>query len=282
MGSGRKYFARNLVQDSGSLKGILGAYETDIYRAYGMIDFFTSYSGPCIQVNSSSSPLVTTGNTDILFNSIGEIDNTQLLSVSGGGTLYISKFYDLSGNSRDLSPATGSTRIRIVNAGVIETFNGKTSPFWQANGSYAFLGDLLPHSTQSTCIYVHDLVRTALSIKFGGAGQQFSFTSQQGSTSTVINGTTLPGNTLRADKVAFSGTNRGHVYNFISGKKIVAEYGFSITSGNQTGWNLNNYAGTQGQFINGYQPNILFWDANLGTTDIDAIMDLLNSYYSVY
>jgi hypothetical protein len=284
-------FFPSTIKDSGiNYKGLLDAYETNIYRAYGMIDFFTSYSGPCLQVNTQEDTTISGTATDINFNSKGVIDESQLLSVADGGSLYIDRFYDLSGNGRTLPvrSVTGyQKRARIVNNGVIETFNGKPSPFYQlSNIAYDFANDMLPASTASTVIYVHDLVRTGLSIKMGAAtnsASKFSFVSQQGSSSTLLFGSDLTGNILRANKTAFSGTNRGDIYNLISGKKIVAEYGFSVVSGRTLAWIFNNYgAGSSGNFLNGYQPNMLMWDSNLGTTNIDAIMDLLNSYYTVY
>ena len=272
-----------------NLKGILDNYESNIYRAYGFIDYFTSYNGPCIRVSSSEDTPILGSETDIGFIN-GVINENELLDVANGGSLYIHTFYDLSGNGRDSLASSVNNyrkRARIVNNGLLEKYNLKPSPFFQSPSiAYNFSSDMLPELTSSTIIYIHDLVRTLLHIKIGQpiTSTKFGFVSESGSTNTTISSTSiLPGNTLRANKTSFSGSNRNDVHTFLTGKKIVSEFNFQISSGNTTGWHFANYGGAaNGNFLDGSLPVMLLWKSNLGTTIIDQIMDILNDYYQVY
>jgi hypothetical protein len=58
------------------------------------------------------------------------LDTAALLAFVGSGSGYIAKWYDQSGNGRDLAQATTTTQPRIVNAGVVDTVNGKPAVYF--------------------------------------------------------------------------------------------------------------------------------------------------------
>lgn len=106
------------------------------YRAYGLRKLSSSYTGAAIQVRRSSDN--TTQDIGFAAGS-NNLDTTALLSFVGAGSGYISKWYDQSGGGRDLTQSTTSAQARIVNAGVLDTLNGKPAAVF--NGSSHFYSD---------------------------------------------------------------------------------------------------------------------------------------------
>lgn len=84
--------------------------------AFGTRKLRTAYAGSCIRVRRSSD----NAEQDIGF--IGtSLDTASLLSFVGGGSGYITKWYDQSGNARDGVQATSANQPRIVNSGAVES-----------------------------------------------------------------------------------------------------------------------------------------------------------------
>ena len=80
-----------------------------------------SYTGNAIRVRRSSD----NAEANIGFTAIGDLDTTALLTFVGSGNGFITILYDKSGNGRNATQTTPDNQPRIVNAGVIETQNGK-------------------------------------------------------------------------------------------------------------------------------------------------------------
>jgi len=80
-----------------------------------------AYTGAAIRVRRSSD----NAETDIQFIGMAGIDTAALLSFAGSTSCFVTKWYDQSGNGRDLVQATAGSQPRIVNAGVIDTINGR-------------------------------------------------------------------------------------------------------------------------------------------------------------
>jgi hypothetical protein len=80
-----------------------------------------SYTGNAIRVRRSSD----NAEANIGFTAIGDLDTTALLNFVGSGNGFVTILYDKSGNGRNATQTTPDNQPRIVNAGVIETQNGK-------------------------------------------------------------------------------------------------------------------------------------------------------------
>ena len=89
--------------------------------AYSTRRIRTTYTGPALRVRRSSD------NTeqDINFNTNGDLDTTALISFTGTSNGFITKWYDQSGNSRDLIQATVLKQPQISMNGVVFTENDK-------------------------------------------------------------------------------------------------------------------------------------------------------------
>jgi hypothetical protein len=100
--------------------------------AYSLRKLSASYSGNAIRVRRSSD------NTeqDIGFKSTGYLDTSALTSFVGSGSGYITKWYDQSGNGRDLFQTSAIYQPRIVNAGTVETTQGKPTIWFDGSNDH--------------------------------------------------------------------------------------------------------------------------------------------------
>lgn len=89
--------------------------------AYSLRKLTSGYSGSAIRVRRSNDNAV----QDIGFTTAGDLDTGALLTFVANNSAYVTTWYDQSGNSRHATNATAAAQPRIVNAGVIDTLNGK-------------------------------------------------------------------------------------------------------------------------------------------------------------
>ena len=89
--------------------------------AYSTRRIRTTYTGPALRVRRSSD------NTeqDINFNTNGDLDTTALISFTGTSNGFVTKWYDQSGNSRDLIQTTGANQPQISMNGIVFTEKGR-------------------------------------------------------------------------------------------------------------------------------------------------------------
>jgi hypothetical protein len=89
--------------------------------AYSTRRIRTTYTGPALRVRRSSD------NTeqDINFNTNGDLDTTALISFTGTSNGFVTKWYDQSGNGRDMIQTTGANQPQISMNGIVFTEKGK-------------------------------------------------------------------------------------------------------------------------------------------------------------
>lgn len=124
-------FAMNLsVKGQNTLDNLSLTGATPSAVSYSLRQTSSSYSGPAIRVRRSSD------NTeqDIGFTA-GVLDQSALLAFVGAGNGFVTVWYDQSGFGRNATQTTQANQPRIVNAGVIETQNGKPAIFLNGTNS---------------------------------------------------------------------------------------------------------------------------------------------------
>lgn len=94
----------------------------------------TAYTGSAVRVRRSSDNI----EQDIGFTATGDLDSVALLAFVGAGSGFVAVWYDQSGNGRHVSNPTGAAQPRIVNAGVVDTLNGR--PIVQFLGAGSLVG----------------------------------------------------------------------------------------------------------------------------------------------
>lgn len=85
--------------------------------AYSVRKLSNDYSGDCMQIYRDSDAAT----LDVGFDGDGYLDESAILTFIGAGDGFVSKWYDQSGNSRDITP---TSRPGIVNNGAFEYTNG--------------------------------------------------------------------------------------------------------------------------------------------------------------
>jgi hypothetical protein len=110
----------NSTQAFTALRTVVGVAPT---AAYSLRQLDTAYAGKAINVRRSSDNTT----SDIGFTASGDLDTATLLTFAGSGSAYVTTWYDQSGNGVNVTQATQANQPRIVNAGVVETVNGRPS-----------------------------------------------------------------------------------------------------------------------------------------------------------
>jgi hypothetical protein len=147
-------------------EGILDIYTTaDL--AFSLRKLRLAYTGNCIRVRRSSD------NTeqDIGFNSSDTLDTVSLLTFVGAGNGFVTKWYDQSGNTRDITQTTAAQQPQIVSSGVVLTRNGL--PCVRYSGSSINMG-LLTSATYS--VPVATTFSSVLTPLVGAASYRYIFT----------------------------------------------------------------------------------------------------------
>ena len=98
---------------------------SDAAAAYSLRKLRTAYAGSAIRVRRSSDNT----ESDIGFNSGGGLNTTALTTFVSAGSGFITTWYDQSGLGRHAIQTTAALQPRIVNAGAVETVNGKPAVF---------------------------------------------------------------------------------------------------------------------------------------------------------
>ena len=96
----------------------LDDYPTGIIAGLSLRKVSSTYTGPAIRVNNGTTT------QDIGFDGSNNLDTTALLAFANGGSVYVDKWYDQSGNGRHYEIATNNTVGKyadIVDAGVVIT-----------------------------------------------------------------------------------------------------------------------------------------------------------------
>lgn len=91
-----------------------------------------SHAGPLIRVRRASDGT----QKDIGPTVAGNLDATALSYFCSGTSCFVSTLYDQSGNAQDAVQATTSSQPRIVNAGSVETENGKPALRYTSAGQF--------------------------------------------------------------------------------------------------------------------------------------------------
>jgi hypothetical protein len=110
---------------------LLDVLSTPATRAYSTRKLSAAYAGSAIRIRRSSD----NAEQDIGFVS-GHLDAAAITAFVGANSAYVVKMYDQSGGAFDTSQATVASQARIVNAGVLETKNGRYLPYFDGTDDF--------------------------------------------------------------------------------------------------------------------------------------------------
>jgi len=147
--------------------------------AYSLRKLRTAYTGYAIRVRRSSDDTT----IDVGFKADGTLDTTSMLSFVGTGSTnngFISIWYDQSGNGKNATQPASANQPHIVINGVLQTYNGKPSVFFNGDPRFldcGYLNNGTKPSNFSTFISGNFTQLTTTRVMFGSgnnAGQGLS------------------------------------------------------------------------------------------------------------
>lgn len=273
-----------IISSSG---GALNPMLLDVYigaeAAYSLRKLRTAYSGDAIIVRRSS---------DNTSQSIGfinnELDTTSLLSFVGSNNGFVTTWYDQSGNGRDLTQTTATDQPRIVNAGVLETLNGKPSIY--NYGTTTSSGKKMTVSFGVTLSQPNTIFNLGSNNFLTGGGYVMDgiasgnrhVISALSSTQMYINA----GSSLTLNYSPNSNTQRLLYNRFNTTSSSIAVNNGTTSNGNVgtqplTGIIINaSYTNNNSSTLN-HQQELIIWNADK-SSDRTGISNNINSYYSTY
>ena len=110
----------------------------------------------CVRVRESG------GNTEQDFGFSGDnVDEAAILSFCGSNSGHVVKWYDQSGNGRDMIQAISTKQPKIVNAVVLNKQNGKASMLYDGSDDFLYSTYSFSQATPLQCIIIAKNTKTA-------------------------------------------------------------------------------------------------------------------------
>jgi len=244
-----------------------------IYSVRNQSNFVGSYA---MEVQRSSD------NTTLDIGFVGnDIDEAAMTTFMGAGDLYVSKWYDRSGNGNHATNTIGN-RPRIGSAGVLDKVNGKVAVYHTGGNVRLVFGSSINLGTQHTVFSV--INQTTNDREFIGGGAN-TYMCYRGATDTFININGSTGTNTGGD---FALNNQFILTDFRNGRIYQRYYDGSISfnsfalSGNNS-FTITNLSGESDPAFNfvGYMQEVIIY-ANDKLNEKAGIEQNINEYYSIY
>lgn len=258
--------------------------------AYSLRKLRAAYSGAAIRVRNAGG-----SETDIGFDSNGDLDTASLALHAGSGSGLIVTWYDQSGNGRDATQSTQSLRPHITTSGTLETVNGKPAIYF--DGDYLDTSAFSPNPNgEMNYLAVSQWDSTTdfamVANQFGGTTSERNFYYWMRSNGTIMISQYY--GDLQATVINPSGStaaNTQYIFSaeFASSTSNGYWNGTLVTGTTQSGTPENDSEqlrigaiGTNGTYpLRGYVQEFIMW-SNSTALDPDAISNDVNNYYSAF
>jgi len=268
-------------QDLVTTSFLLDDYGTDIVGAYSVRKLSSTYSGSAIRVREG----LFNSEADIGFDASGNLDEAALLShCSSNGTGYIVKWYDQSGNSKDVTQTSSTKQMQIVSGSAVIKIGTKPAPIANVTRTHYLIPTPSPtFNPTSTAIVVVQPTVTSGNYemigehpyapgvyKFGGHNDRLFLNA--GSTISTADGAIS-----QAHMIAVGVAN--------GASSIIRANGSQLATGNTSGNNyeMNTVFGGYDTSSNmrGNMQELLIYSADK-SADIADIETNINTYFSIY
>lgn len=249
--------------------------------AYSLRKLRTAYTGAAIRVKRLNDGI----ESDIGFNTNGQLDSTSLTTFVGVNSAIVVRWYDQSGNSNNASvtdPNALSGNPRIVNLGVINLQNGKPSIEFFVN-PMNFITNL--PSINSSCFLIGKANSNSISGPLFGTTDPGVFIGQQignyaiykGSTTNLSFHRTAANSSTTNFKINSFFTDTNNI--FVNNTLIPITENGTFTGSSFTIQNIGNYAAFYS--TQGFISEAIIYSSNI-SSNLTAINANINSYYSIY
>jgi hypothetical protein len=259
-----------------------------------------AYTGPLLRVRRSSDDQ----ESDIGFNSSGDLDEAALLDFVGSDSAYVSVWYNQASSGPDAFQLTNGAQPRIVDAGVVEKKESKPAiAFLSANSTWLDTG---VESFGSTGIYADGTqsftISTVFNIAYNSNGVLMARADDNGGSRTFY--VHFFGSSFRTQtpSIVFRGTSTTGGWSMDDGNNRTLGFRWNaaqlrtrfnsgilqITSvggaAEQTGQRFIIGARTNGTnfFLNGSISEILIYDSALSDEDFELLQQNQNQYFNAY
>jgi len=271
---------------SGAFTGILDSLPATA-ATYSVRRLRSAYTGPLIRVRRSSD------NTeqDIGPTLGGNLNTTTLTTFCGANSCFVTTWYDQSGNANNATQTTNANQPRIVNAGVVETFNSRAGINWISAQSHHFLTGYvfsLSTATISTVFKPNSLVLAQLfDIRSNGSGNPlidcggtdgFAVRRRNDGNTLVLTSTHTNRNTsAHVTTKTYDGTT---ISSYLDGGDLRTATSTSTTALGtfRMGIGTNGLTPTI-NFYNGYMGELIYMTSVLSTTDRQTLEGDQKTYY---
>jgi hypothetical protein len=268
----------NIILPTTSAPSLLLDTYSGAAAAYSLRKLRSAYSGNCIRVRRSSD------NTEQDFGFVNNVlDTASLLTFCGAGNGFVTTWYDQSGNAKNSTQTIALQQPRIVNAGSLDTVNGKAAVL--GDGSNDTLSNITLSLSNPTSIFtVVDKVGTS-----GVFGLFNSLNNQSGAFNLTTTGYTFYQNgavftpayannnqSLLVVKTSTTGTD----WEFYGNNTTVPNSGENIGTTIGTRVSLFDRTGASSR-ANMYMQEFIVWNSNQ-MTNRAGIQIEINTYYSIY
>ncbi|MFN8206637.1 MAG: hypothetical protein U0T82_04425 [Bacteroidales bacterium] len=268
----------------------LGA-STPADAAYSLRKLSSAYAGYAVQVRRSSD----NATQDIGFDGSNNLDQAALLAFVGSGSGYVTIFYDQSGYGRDATQGTQANQPRIVNAGIVETQNGRPALYLNGTSYYLrqttlsvanpYTANVVVSKTSSTAGYQRLINFSAIGDQYGFMGTSVSNYATFVGSGAAWNDVTAntPNTPVGASSVVMTMTvnaGAGGLIPYLNGTAFSAKNG---TAGTSTGFLIGApYNGNNlGQLWTGYLSEFIIFPSSLSITDRPTMENNQTCYYSI-
>jgi len=102
------------------------------WRAYSLRRLLSLYTGPLIRVRRSTDDTT----LDIGFDTDGDLDTAAMLTFTGAGNGFVTRWYDQSGSGANLEQGTTTAQPSIVTAGVVNTLDAMPAVTFDGTNDY--------------------------------------------------------------------------------------------------------------------------------------------------
>ena len=266
---------------------VLDGY-TGASAAYSLRKLSTTYTGPAIRVRRLSD----NQETNIGFNSSGNLDTIALLIFANDmvstDSVFVTTWYDQSGNGKHATQTTATNQPQIVNSGVIHLKNGKPSIYFSGNKMMVTTANVVSTGNQPYSIYgvSHNVGVSSSTLFYIGSGSGNNGIGLQ-----VITGGSLRHFWYTAEYVSYASTiNNQYYYSLeFNGSNVYTSRNDS-TSLLSTGKTKNTLSPTLmigkmvnwNEWYNGYHQELIIFD-NYNTSEVSTDIRVnINTYYSSY
>ena len=270
---------RTLVSDTPDK--LLDTY-TGAAAAYSVRLLDKDYTGNCMRIRRDSDD----AETDIGFDSSGDLDTASIASHCGSANGYVVTWYDQSGNSNNATQSTAGNQPQIYNGSAVITENGKPAMTW-ANATNQNLTLAALNLSTKTIAMVWTPINSSITSRgftsyagTGGVGNEFLLDRTNNATHRYYDGgISATVSSSAAQNLTFAYRNSSVIGLGVNGATVTTA---STPNANAStlDYHIGDEGGTAAEYVN-YHQEVIIWGSDQSTNRTGIETDI-NGYFSIY